>query len=85
MSNAYTDTGASSLGGSVGGAGLVQKAYDRLLEFALRSEPLIRSVAARRCVLRSPRPSLAGSGVPRRMRPSEVWTVPASDPAGCDV
>ncbi len=43
MPNAYTDTGASSLGGSVGGAGLVQKAYDRLLEFALRSEPLIRS------------------------------------------
>jgi hypothetical protein len=26
-------------------AGLVQAAYDRLLEFALRSEPLIRSVA----------------------------------------
>jgi hypothetical protein len=34
--------------GSVGGAGLVQKAYDRLLEFALRSEPLIRSVADKR-------------------------------------
>lgn len=48
MANAYTDTGASSLGGSVGGAGLVQKAYDRLLEFALRSEPLIRSVADKR-------------------------------------
>ena len=48
MSNAYTDTGASSLGGSVGGAGLVQKAYDRLLEFALRSEPLLRSVADKR-------------------------------------
>jgi hypothetical protein len=29
-------------------AGLVQKAYDRLLEFALRSEPLIRSVADKR-------------------------------------
>lgn len=48
MPNAYTDTGASSLGGAVGGAGLVQKAYDRLLEFALRSEPLIRSVADKR-------------------------------------
>ncbi len=48
MPNAYTDTGASSLGGSVGGAGLVQKAYDRLLEFALRSEPLLRSVADKR-------------------------------------
>ena len=48
MSNAYTSTGASSLGGTVGGAGLVQKAYDRLLEFALRSEPLIRSVADKR-------------------------------------
>ena len=48
MANAYTDTGSSSLGGSVGGVGLVQKAYDRLLEFALRSEPLLRSVADKR-------------------------------------
>jgi len=45
MPNAYTSTGSTSLGGTVGGAGLVQKAYDRLLEFALRAEPLIRSVA----------------------------------------
>jgi len=45
MSNAYTSTGSTTLGGTVGGAGLVQKAYDRLLEFALRAEPLIRSVA----------------------------------------
>jgi N4-gp56 family major capsid protein len=45
MPNAYTSTGASTLGGTAGGAGLVQQAYDRLLEFALRSEPLIRSVA----------------------------------------
>ena len=43
--NAYTTTGSSSLGGTVGGAGLVQKAYDRLIEFALRSQPLIRQVA----------------------------------------
>ena len=48
MSNAYTSTGSSSLGGTAGGAGLVQKAYDRLLEFALRSEPLLRSVADKR-------------------------------------
>ena len=48
MPNAYTSTATSSLGGTVGGAGLVQKAYDRLLEFALRSEPLIRSVADKR-------------------------------------
>lgn len=45
MANAYTTTGSSSLGGTVGGAGLVQKAYDRLIEFALRAQPLIRSVA----------------------------------------
>ena len=45
MANAYTSTGSTSLGGTVGGAGLVQKAYDRLLEFVLRAEPLIRSVA----------------------------------------
>ena len=48
MPNAYTNTGSASLGGTVGAAGLVQKAYDRLLEFALRSEPLIRSVADKR-------------------------------------
>jgi len=43
--NAYTNTGSSSLGGTVGSAGLVQKAYDRLIEFALRAQPLIRNVA----------------------------------------
>jgi N4-gp56 family major capsid protein len=48
MANTYVTTGSSSLGGTAGGAGLVQKAYDRLLEFALRSEPLIRSVADKR-------------------------------------
>ena len=45
MANAYTTTGSSSLGGTVGSAGLVQKAYDRLIEFALRAQPLIRQVA----------------------------------------
>jgi N4-gp56 family major capsid protein len=45
MANAYTNTGSSSLGGTQGGAGLVQKAYDRLIEFALRAQPLIRQVA----------------------------------------
>jgi len=45
MANAYTTTGSASLGGTVGGAGLVQKAYDRLIEFALRAQPLIRSVS----------------------------------------
>jgi len=48
MANSYVSTDSASLGGSAGGAGLVQKAYDRLLEFALRSEPLIRSVADKR-------------------------------------
>jgi len=45
MANAFVSTGSASFGGTAGGAGLVQKAYDRLLEFALRSEPLLRSVA----------------------------------------
>jgi N4-gp56 family major capsid protein len=45
---AYVSTDSGSLGGTAGAAGLVQKAYDRLLEFALRSEPLIRSVADKR-------------------------------------
>jgi N4-gp56 family major capsid protein len=44
----WTDTSSSSLGGTVGSAGLVQKAYDRLVEFALRSTPMIRSVADKR-------------------------------------
>lgn len=48
MADAYTSTGSSSLGGTVGSAGLVQKAYDRLVEFALRSQPMIRSVADKR-------------------------------------
>ena len=51
MPTSYTGTtnaGSSSLGGTAGGAGLVQKAYDRLVEFALRAEPLIRSVADKR-------------------------------------
>jgi N4-gp56 family major capsid protein len=46
--DAYTSTGSTSLGGTVGSAGLVQKAYDRLVEFALRSQPLLRSVADKR-------------------------------------
>ncbi len=45
MANQFTDTGSASLGGTAGAAGLVQKAFDRLIEFALRSEPLLRSVA----------------------------------------
>jgi N4-gp56 family major capsid protein len=48
MANSYVSTDSGSLGGTAGSAGLVQKAYDRLLEFALRSEPLIRSVADKR-------------------------------------
>ena len=48
--NNYTTTAAGSLGGTAGGAGLVQKAYDKLIEFALRTQPLIRSVADKRPV-----------------------------------
>ena len=40
MSNAYTDTSSGSLGTS-----LVQTAYDRYVEFALRAVPLVRDVA----------------------------------------
>jgi N4-gp56 family major capsid protein len=46
--NAYTSTGSTTLGGTANGAGLVQKAYDRLVEFQLRATPLIRSVADKR-------------------------------------
>jgi N4-gp56 family major capsid protein len=48
MATQFTSTSSSSLGGTVGSAGLVQKAYDRMIEFALRDEPLIRSVADKR-------------------------------------
>jgi N4-gp56 family major capsid protein len=45
MSNAYTSTSTGSLGTS-----LVQTAYDRYVEFALRSMPLLRDVADKRPV-----------------------------------
>ena len=45
MANAYTDTTSGSLGTS-----LVQTAYDRYVEFALRSVPLLRDVADKRPV-----------------------------------
>lgn len=45
MANAFTDTSAGSLG-----TNLVQSAYDRYVEFALRSMPLLRDVADKRPV-----------------------------------
>ena len=45
MANAYTDTSSGSLGTS-----LVQTAYDRYVEFALRAVPLVRDVADKRPV-----------------------------------
>jgi N4-gp56 family major capsid protein len=59
MANAFTSTGSSSLGGTVGSAGLVQKAYDRLVEFELRATPLLRSVADKKPA----RQSMPGSSV----------------------
>ncbi len=50
MATNYTSTDSASLGGTAGSAGLVQKAYDKFIEFALRDEPLIRSVADKRPV-----------------------------------
>lgn len=52
-SNAYTGTGSGTLGGTTGSAGLVQQAYDRLVEFALRAQPLIRDVADKKPVQQS--------------------------------
>jgi len=51
--NAYTGTGSGTLGGTTGSAGLIQQAYDRLLEFALRAQPLIRDVADKKPVQQS--------------------------------
>ena len=50
MATNFTSTDSASLGGVAGSAGLVQKAYDKFIEFALRDEPLIRSVADKRPV-----------------------------------
>ena len=50
MATNYTSTDSASLGGTAGSAGLVQKAYDKFIEFALRDEPLIRAVADKRPV-----------------------------------
>jgi N4-gp56 family major capsid protein len=44
----FNSTASSALGGTVGDAGLVQKAYDRLIEFQLRAEPMLRAVADKR-------------------------------------
>ena len=48
MPNTYVSTASGSLGGTAGSAGLVQKAYDKLVEFQLRTQPLIRSIADKR-------------------------------------
>ena len=44
----FNSTDASALGGTAGDAGLVQKAYDRLIEFQLRAQPMLRAVADKR-------------------------------------
>jgi N4-gp56 family major capsid protein len=53
MATNYTSTDSASLGGTAGSAGLVQKAYDKFIEFALRDEPLIRAVADKRPVAKT--------------------------------
>lgn len=65
MATAYTSTDSASLGGTVGSAGLVQKAYDRMIEFALRDEPLIRKVADKRPVSQT----IPGSTVVLQLHP----------------
>jgi N4-gp56 family major capsid protein len=50
LATQFTSTASDSLGGTAGSAGLVQKAYDKFIEFALRDEPLIRAVADKRPV-----------------------------------
>lgn len=51
MANAYINTGVGSIGNynsgtnTYGTAGLLQKAYDKVLDFKLRSEPMYRTLA----------------------------------------
>ena len=47
MANAFTSTASASLGGTAGGAGLVQTAYDLLFEKALRAATLLSNLADR--------------------------------------
>lgn len=46
--NAYTSAGSASLGGTAGSAGLIQQAYDRLIEFQLRATPMLRQISDKR-------------------------------------
>jgi N4-gp56 family major capsid protein len=50
MATNFTSTDTASLGGTAGGAGVLQKAYDKSIEFQLRDEPLIRAIADKRPV-----------------------------------
>jgi N4-gp56 family major capsid protein len=50
MPNAFVNTGTGSFGnssavGTYGTAGLLQRAYDKVLDFKLRSEPMFRTLA----------------------------------------
>lgn len=45
MTVLYTNAGASSLGGTAGGAGVVQLAFDRVLEMALFAAPAVSHLA----------------------------------------
>lgn len=47
MANAFTSTASTSLGGTAGGAGLVQTAYDLLFEKSLRAATLLSNLADR--------------------------------------
>ena len=48
MANTYT--GTSTISNQTGITGVIKTAYDRYIEFALRSQPLLRSIADRRPV-----------------------------------
>jgi len=65
MADAYTSTASGSLGGTAGAAGLVQKAYDRLVEFELRATPLLRSVADKKPA----RQAMPGSTIALQIHP----------------
>ena len=45
MAVAYTSTATTSLGGTAGGAGVVQLAFDRVLEMALFAAPAVSHLA----------------------------------------
>ena len=72
---AYTDTSAL--------AGLIKTAYDRYVEFALRSQPLIRSVADKRPAQQAMPGSSVVFSIYNDLAPATASLSETTDPDAC--